>query len=41
MFSGFLHEYNEERPKKGPGGMTPSAYERQFAIKADAINSGL
>jgi putative transposase len=34
-------EYNEERPKKGLGGMTPSAYAQQLAIKADTINQGL
>ena len=27
-------EYNEERPKKALGGMTPSAYAEQFAMKA-------
>jgi putative transposase len=34
-------EYNEERPKKALGGMTPSAYAQQLAIKADTINTGL
>jgi putative transposase len=34
-------EYNEERPKKALGGMTPSAYAQQLAIKADTINPGL
>lgn len=34
-------EYNEERPKKGLDGMTPSAYAQQLAIKADTINPGL
>ncbi|MCL4410113.1 MAG: transposase, partial [Gammaproteobacteria bacterium] len=24
-------EYNEERPKRGLGGLTPSAYARQLA----------
>ena len=27
-------EYNEERPKKALGGMTPSAYAEQLAMKA-------
>lgn len=33
-------EYNEERPKKAIGGMTPSAYAQQLA-NTDIINSGL
>lgn len=34
-------EYNEERPKKALNGLTPSAYAKQLAIKADTINPGL
>ncbi|MDR2876569.1 MAG: transposase, partial [Chromatiales bacterium] len=34
-------EYNEERPKKALGGLTPSAYARQLATEADNINPGL
>jgi putative transposase len=34
-------EYNEDRPKKALGGLTPSAYAKQLAAKADTINSGL
>lgn len=34
-------EYNEERPKKALGGLTPSAYAQQLAIKVDTINLGL
>ncbi|KUF36240.1 transposase, partial [Xanthomonas phaseoli pv. manihotis] len=34
------HEYNEERPKKAIGGMTPSAYAQQLA-NAAIINPGL
>ena len=34
-------EYNEERPKKALGGLTPSAYARQLAQEADTINPGL
>jgi transposase InsO family protein len=30
-------EYNEERPKKSLGGMTPAAYAKQLAIKAVTI----
>ncbi|WP_150117921.1 integrase core domain-containing protein, partial [Xanthomonas phaseoli] len=33
-------EYNEERPKKAIGGMTPSAYAQQLA-NAAIINPGL
>jgi transposase InsO family protein len=34
-------EYNEERPKRALGGLTPSAYAKQLANKADTINPGL
>jgi len=34
-------DYNEERPKKALGGMTPSAYAERLAAKADTINPGL
>lgn len=34
-------EYNEERPKKALGGLTPSAYAKQLAEEADNINPGL
>lgn len=50
-FTGLLHaravietwrrEYNEERPKKALGGMTPSAYAQQLAAKAATMNPGL
>ena len=36
-----IREYNEGRPKSALGGMTPSAYAQQLAIKADNINPGL
>ena len=32
-------EYNEERPKKALGGLTPSAYAKQLA--STTINPGL
>lgn len=32
-------EYNEERPKKALGGLTPAAYARQLAAKADTLTS--
>ena len=34
-------EYNEERPKKSLGGMTPAGYARQLADKAVTITTGL
>ncbi len=34
-------DYNEERPKKALGGLTPSAYAKQLAAKAATIHPGL
>ena len=34
-------EYNEERPKKALGGLTPSAYAEQMAANTTKIDSGL
>ncbi len=34
-------EYNEERPKKALGGLTPAAYARQLARKSATVMSGL
>jgi transposase InsO family protein len=34
-------EYNEERPKKAPDGMTPAAYAQQLANNPATINPGL
>ena len=34
-------EYNEERPKKGLGGLTPAAYAKQMAQKAITVIPGL
>jgi len=34
-------EYNEERPKKALGGLTPAAYARQLAMKAVTLTPGL
>jgi len=33
-------EYNEEKPKKGLGGLMPAAYAKQLANKATNINPG-
>lgn len=34
-------EYNEERPKKVLGGLTPAAYARQLAVKTSTVTIGL
>lgn len=34
-------EYNERRPKKGLGGLTPSEYARQLGEKAGTVTTGL
>ncbi len=34
-------EYNEERPKKGLGGLTPSAYAKQLIAKTVKLIPGL
>ena len=34
-------EYNDERPKKILGGLTPAAYAKQLAAKAATMNPGL
>jgi len=37
----WVREYNEERPKKALGGLTPTAYARQLAAKAITSTQGL
>lgn len=37
----WVREYNEERPKKGLGGLTPAAYARQLPIKTNTLTPGL
>lgn len=34
-------EYNEERPKKALGGLTPTAYAKQLAMKSVTVTTGL
>lgn len=34
-------EYNEQRPKKGLGGLTPSEYAKQLRAKAGTVTTGL
>jgi transposase InsO family protein len=35
------HEYNEERPKKGLGGLTPAAYARRLMNETGTVTAGL
>lgn len=41
VIEGWRHEYNEERPKKSLGGLTPAAYAKQLAIKAVTMTGRL
>ena len=34
-------EYNEERPKKGRGGLTPARYAKQLVVKGSTVTVGL
>ena len=37
----WVREYNEERPKKTLGGLTPAEYAKQLAAKAVTFDPGL
>jgi len=41
--AGWRREYNEERPKKGRGGLTPAAYAQQLTArtKTATVTAGL
>jgi len=41
VIEAWRREYNEERPKKSLGGLTPSAYARQLADKSATLTTGL
>ena len=41
LIEAWRREYNEERPKKALGGLTPAAYARQLAMNAVTVNPGL
>lgn len=41
LINAWRREYNEERPKKALGGLTPAAYARQLAMNAVTVNPGL
>ena len=41
VIEAWRQEYNEERPKRSLGGLTPSAYARQLAAKSATLTIGL
>lgn len=41
VIEAWRREYNEERPKKVLGGLTPAAYARQLALKRVTVTAGL
>jgi putative transposase len=41
VIEAWRREYNEERPKKSLGGLTPSAYAQQLAARAATMTPGL
>jgi len=41
LIEAWRREYNEERPKKTLGGLTPTAYAKQLAAKSTTVATGL
>ena len=41
LIEAWRREYNEQRPKKALGGLTPAAYARQLAKKSATVSTGL
>lgn len=41
VIEAWRREYNEERPKKTLGGLTPAEYARQLAAKTSTVTTGL
>lgn len=41
IIEAWRREYNEERPKKGLGGLTPAAFAQQLQSKASTVTAGL
>ena len=41
IIEGWRREYNEERPKKGLGGLTPAQYAKQLTEKRSIVTAGL
>lgn len=37
VIEGWRREYNEERPKRSLGGLTPTQFAKQLAVKAVAM----
>jgi putative transposase len=41
MIEAWRREYNEERPKKGLGGLTPAGYARRLVAERSTVTVGL
>lgn len=41
VIEAWRREYNEERPKKGLGGLTPAGFAKQLQLKASTVTAGL
>ena len=41
VIEAWRREYNEERPKKGLGGLTPAAYARRLVMETSTVTAGL
>ena len=41
VIEAWRREYNEERPKKGLGGLTPAAYGRRLMMETSTVTAGL
>ena len=41
LIEAWQREYNEERPKKGLGGLTPAQYAKRLVAKRSTVTIGL
>ena len=41
MIEAWHCDYNEERPKKGLGGLTPALYAKELAAERSTVTTGL
>jgi putative transposase len=41
LIEAWRREYNEERPKKGLGGLTPAVYARRLVAERSTVTVGL
>ena len=41
VIEAWRQEYNEERPKKGLGGLTPAAYAKRLINETSTVTAGL